>query len=290
MRRNLEISSSFGATISTGSFENSKPFYSVKEVYEDFVGDDNAIKARQQQLHDMCYSQFKAQAEMSNIERIEKQYQNLRFYTVNGNGKKYPGVTSIINMDKDFYIPQDELNQYAARGTLIHKQVEIFLKTGKWKAPKDIEECSFQYLSVIKGTLGLDFEDVNFRGFFEKYPFKVIETEKFVTNNEHQYCGRLDILGKIESSNKKDWSKIENIIFDEPIILDIKTSSTLDTMSGFTQQVAYAKAEGVKQVGLIHLTKNNKCGFAKPATTTNMERYWNLFLNKRREFRTRFGV
>jgi hypothetical protein len=302
MKRIIEISASFTGTIPTGQYENEKPFYAVKEILEldsdnkdDWdnlikLHDDGKIASRQKQLHDICYDQFKTQAERSNSERIAKQYKNIRFYD-GLSGKKYPSVTSIIGIDKDFCMPPDELNQYAARGTIIHKQVESFLRNGTFLAPWNIPEVSADWLTVKNGSLGLECTDVNFQAFFKDYPIKVVSQEQETLNHEYRYGGRYDILCTIDSSNKGKWEKIEGIQFDVPTILDIKTSTSLDKMSGLMQQAAYAKTlPDVKQIGLIHLTKENKCGFAKPVIETNIDRYWNLFLNKLNLFRTRYGV
>ena len=293
MKRTLEISASFTGVIPTGQYQNEKPFFSAKEMIEldqEVMNDldDTYISNRQKQLHDICYKQFKKQADIAFQEYIAKTYQNIRFYDVEG--KKYPSVTSIVGMDKDFNIPPDELQQYASRGTLIHKQAEIFLQTGEWKEPKDIAECSFDYLTVVNGNLGLDFENVDFRGFIKDYPIKVVELEKTTINKDFIYAGRIDIICVIESSNKGKWEKIDGVVYDVPTVLDIKTSTTLDKIYGLTQQAAYSKSEGIGQMGLIHLTKENKCGFAKPEITTNVERYWSLFLNKRQLFKTRYGI
>ena len=159
MKKTLEKSASFTGTIPTGSYENEKPMYHVKETIEYVDGEslsitDEQIILRQSELHKICYDQFKRQAEISNQEHIAKTYQNIRFYD-GKDGLKYPSVTSIVGMDRDFGIPDDELSQYGCRGTLIHKQIEIFLRTGEWKAPKDIPECSFEYLTIVQGSLCL---------------------------------------------------------------------------------------------------------------------------------------
>lgn len=296
MKRTIEIAASFTGTIPTGPYQNEKPLFYVKETIEtdgsdqewnDF--DDDIIESRQKELHDMCYRQFKKQAETAYQEYIAKTYQNIRFYD-GKDGQKYPSVTSIVGMDKDFNIPEDELAQYAARGTLIHKQVEIFLQNGEWKEPKDIAECSFEYLTVVKGSLGLDFENVDFRGFYKNYPFKVIDLEKESLNHEWKYGGRIDIICVIESANKGKWEKVEGVVYDVPTILDLKTSTTLDKRYGLTQQSAYAKSEDVQQIGLIHLNKEVKQGFSAPTITTNIDRYFNLFLHKRNQFKTRYGI
>lgn len=295
MRRTIEISASFTGKISTGQFENESPFFAVKEVIEEEPGVDTPItdaevKERQQLLQELCYAQFKRHADQAYAERIAKKYTEIRFYD-GKDGLKYPSVTSIINMDAQFFVSPDELAQCAARGTVIHKQVEIFLGTGEWKAPKDIAEVSPCYLTVIKGSLGLDMEDVDFRGFYADYPFKVLSLESVLLNHEYRYAGRRDIKCIIESANPGKWAKIEGIKFDVPTILDIKTGTSLDKTKGLTQQAAYAKCdEDVEQIGLIHLNKEVKQGFSAPVVTTNIDRYFALFMKTRNDFKTRYAI
>lgn len=290
MKRNLEITASFSGKIPMAAYESAAPFFALKESLEDCKYTDEEIKFRQQELQKLCVDQFNAYAEILYQQKVAKSYTNIRFYDA-GNGQKYPSVTSIIGMDDNFFMPQDELAQYGARGTVIHKQIELFLKDGIWRDYKDIPEVAFQVMTVLKGTLGLSLEDVNFVNFYKDYPFKVLEQEKVVINHEHKYAGRLDILCIIEKSNAGKWDKIEGIQFDVPTILDVKTSTTLDHLKGFTQQGAYARTdETVKQIGLIHLTKENVCGYAKPKLSNKIEHYWSIFLNKRALFQSRYGV
>lgn len=293
MKRTIEISSSFSGKISTGQYENSAPFFAAKENF-DFYGSneeaDNIIRARQRELQDICVAQFNKSAEILYQEKVAKAYQNIRFYDA-GNGQKYPSVTSIINMDENFFMAAEELAQYGARGTIIHKQIELYLKDGKWREPKEIPEIAFEVMTVLKGTLGLQLDDVNFINCYKDYPFKVIEQEQTVINHSNKFAGRLDILCVIEKSNPGKWEKIDGVQFDVPTILDVKTSAQLDKTKGLTQQAAYAKSkEGVAQIGLIHLTKENVCGYAKPVVTPKIESYWSIFINQREKFRSRYGI
>jgi len=294
MKRTIEISASFTGTIPTGNYENEKPFYSVKEIMEleekeNEIVEDEFIANRQKELHQICYDQFKHQAEICKLERIAEEYKQIRLYDV-AEGIKYPSVTSIIGWDSDFHMSEDELAQYASRGTVIHKQVEIFLKTGEWKAPKDIPEIYPDVVIVKKGNLGLSLNDIDFVGFYESYPFKVIELEKVAINHDKQYAGRLDIKCVIESSNKGQWEKIEGVKFDVPTILDVKTG-TIEETRCFKQQTAYWHCEpDVEQVGLIHLNKKTKQGYSKPYIETDKEKYWHLFLKDREIFKQRFGI
>lgn len=282
----VEVVASFTGTIETGSYSNEKPFFSLKEIWS---GEIN-VEERQLELQKICYDQFKRHAEVAYQEKLAKTYRNIRFYDGKDN-LKYPSVTSIINWDKDFHIPPDELKQYGARGTIIHKQVEIFLSTGKWKEPSDIPEVYPDLVTVKRGSLGLEADNVDFRQFYKDYPFKVIELETTVLNHDLHYGGRQDIKCTIESKNKGKWDKIKDVLYDVPTILDVKSSTTLDKTSGLKQQTAYWNCQDdVQQVGLIHLTKENKCGYAKPVIIQDKEKYWHLFLKDLEDFKNRYGI
>lgn len=294
MKRTIEVSSSFTGKISTGAYENSSPMFHAKEIFEvNGISSEEVneiIEIRQSELQEICLRQFNRSAEIIFQEKIAKAYKNIRFYDA-GEGLKFPSVTSVVNMDAEFFVSPDELAQYGARGTVIHKQVELFLKDGKWREPKEIPEIAFEVMTVLKGTLGLLLDDVNFPAFFKEYPFKLIAQEKTVINQEFRFGGRLDMIGIIEKSNPGKWEKIEGVQFDVPTIFDVKTATSLDKTKGFTQLGAYAKCEPeVKQLILIHLNKENVSGYAKPIISNKLEAYWAMFLKQRQLFAERYGV
>lgn len=282
------ISASFTGKINTGSYENESPFYSISETYTDVL-QDGEIKQRQSELHKYCYEQFKKHEEQAKIDRIQKEYQHLRFYEI-GEGKRYPSVTTVIGWDADFFMPADQLQQHASRGSIIDKQIQIFLETGEWREPKLIPEI-YPDLKIVKaGNLKLELDDSNFRGFYEKYPFRMISCQTLHINNDLEYAGTSDIVCVIDSKNKGDWEKIEGVIFDVPTILDVKCGS-MDKTKFMKQITAYAKCSPeIKQIGIIHLNKENKCGFSKGIIEKDLEKYWSLFLDDRNKFRKRYGV
>lgn len=292
MRKSLEISASFSGKISTGSYENMNPWYSIKEVIEEAPGEelsDIVIKERQQQLQKMCYDQFRRDAELAYQEKVAKEFKNIRFYE-GKNGLKYPSVTTILNMDTVFFMTPTDLAQYSARGTVLHKQIEAFLKTGKWSELKELTDVAFEVMLVSIGSLGLSLDDTSFSNFYKDYPFKVVELEQVVVNDEYKYGGRMDIKCIIESSNKGKWEKIEGIQFDVLTILDIK-SGEIDKIKHYAQQAAYAKCDpNVKQIGLIPLSKENVCGFSKPLISNKIDAYWDIFIKQRQKFAEKFGV
>ena len=301
MKRTLEICSSFTGKISTGNFENSAPFFSIKEVIEenddiDLSGkrinpenmSDIAIKTRQQELQKMCVDQFNKVAEILYQEKVAKAYKQIRFYE-GKEGLKYPSTTSIINMDTDFFMSQEDLYQYSCRGYCIHKAIEIFLKTGKVVLYKEIPEIAFEVMTVLTGSLNLSLEDVNFVGFFADYPVKIIELEKTIINDDEKYGGRLDILCQVDSKNPGKWGKVEGVEFDKDLVMDVKTG-VLDKTKGFMQQASYCKPLGVTQTVLIPLNKDTVQGFSKPVFTNKIDSYFSMFLAMSKRFFNRFGV
>lgn len=296
MRRQIEISASFTGKISTGNYENESPYYAVKEVIEltdaesqSLTFSDDLIKDRQRELNEICYGQFKRHADMAYSEKIAKTYRNIRFYD-GKNGLKYPSVTSIIGWDADYHVSPEELAQYGARGTIIDKQVELYLKDGKWRTPKEIPEIYPDIVTLQGGNLGLVVDDVNFIDFYKAYPFKVISLQNTHLNHDHCYAGRDDIKCVIESGNKGKWEKVEGVLFDVPTILDVKTGS-MDKTKFMKQQTAYAKCDpDVKQIGVIHLNNETKQGFSQPIVETNLDKYWSLFLKDRSNFKQRYGI
>ena len=293
MKRSIEISASFTGKINTGQFENESPFFSIKEIVEDIDSEDyevtdEHIKIRQKELKEICYNQFKQHAEIAYQEKVAKAYKNIRFYD-GKDGLKYPSTTSVINLDSNFFVSPEDLYQYSCRGTVYHKLIEIYLKTGNVVNPKDVPEIAFETMTVLTGSLGLSLEDINYVGFFKKYPVKIIEQEKVIINDEHRFGGRLDILFQIDSKNPGDWSKVEGIEFDKDIIGDFKTGQ-LDKLKGFMQQASYCKTLGVTQAVLIPFGTDNVQGFSKPVFTNKIDNYFGMFLTMRKKFYERFSV
>jgi hypothetical protein len=271
--KEIEIVASFSGKISTGKFENEQPFYSLREVWTD--AEDNFIQTRQKELEEMCYARFLAVEERSVIERIRAQRADMRFYTKDG--KQYPSVTSILNWDADMYVAPAQLVQYAARGTILHRQAEIYMLTSQWIEPKDIPELHAEYVIVTKGDLQLKLDDVDFRGFWDKYKMEPIETELILFNNEYRYAGRSDLFAIYEG---------------KPTMIDLKTGASIDRTKAFKQIAAYAKCMPIQpeQLMVVHLNNKVKQGFSQPIITDKVEEYFQLFLKDREAFTARFGI
>lgn len=278
--QSIEICASYSGKIATGRFENCSPFFSLKETWTGPM-DDATISIRQKQLSVLCEEKFSEVEKRELIAKIQEDRKDIRFYPI-GN-ESYPSVTSIINWDNDFeektqHISPEEMRQYAARGTIIHKQVSIFLDTGEWKEPKDIPELYLYRVISKKGSLGLSMDGYDFRGFYAKYPFTKINTEQIVVNKELKYAGRYDVKGVLD-----------NVV----TLFDVKTGSSINKTSAFKQLTAYAHCPGnedVKQLVIVPLNNTTKQGFSAPAIETDVEKYWPAFKEDRKMFQERYGV
>ncbi|NCB43076.1 MAG: hypothetical protein EOM59_10710 [Clostridia bacterium] len=275
-----EICSSYSGKISTSKFENCAPFFSLKETWTGPLTDID-ISVRQKQLSVLCEEKFQEVEKRELIAKIQEDRKDIRFYPI-GN-EMYPSVTSIINWDNDFeektkHITQEEMRQYAARGTIIHKQVSVFLDTGEWLDPKDIPELYLYRVILKKGSLGLSMDGYDFRGFYAKYPFKRIATEQIVVNKEYKYAGRYDIKGNMDGAIT---------------LMDVKSGSSINKTMAFKQLAAYAHCPGnedVKQLMIIPLNNSTKQGFSTPAIETDVEKYWPAFKEDRKMFKERYSI
>lgn len=276
--KETEIVASYTGKISTGKWENLSPFFSLKEVWTGHLN-DTFISSRQKELSMLCSQKFNELEKQERLERIQEEYKHIRFYPGN-NGMQYPSVTSIIGWDKDFFISQEELIQYAARGTIIHKQIEIFLKTGEWKQPKDIIECHKEYVVVKKGSLSLSLDGYHIDEFKSKFKLDKYELETVSYNHEHQYAGRRDYKGLVDGKMS---------------LIDWKTSDKIDEVYAFQQLAAHMMCPGnedVVQVVAVPVTNKTEQGYSKPKIKSREEtmQYWELFLKSRNDFKYRFGV
>ena len=210
------------------------------------------------------------------------------------NGVKMPSVTTVLHPFGIDY-PEHLLNQYAARGTLVHKQVEVFLRYGIWypawklanskEAGDDKERDELcEALDIIeKGGLKLKTSDCNFRGFYKEYrkhlTFNNLEIESH--NTKHAYCGRFDCHGTYKG---------------KPAIIDFKTASDYNREklgSYFQQLSAYANTDGMEEIKylvVIPLSPRSANGYEAPLVSTKVKSHFREFLTKRKEFKKLYGI
>lgn len=285
----IEITTSFSGKISTGCYENESPMFALKQVIGiECVQDicciniaDNDIKTRAGELGELCRALFKEVEVQSKIEAIEKQRKDIRFYVING--IKYPSVTSILKHKIEFNIPQIELEQYSAQGTINHLIMAHYAKTNKFESPFDIPECDKYIKILLEGNLKLQPESGDIKALFEKYPIRIEKSEETVYNTIG-YAGTADIIGYPVMNS--EWEKIgaQNTL----TVFDLKR--TEDETMNFKQEAAYAKCCGALQICTLIVNDKTKQGFSKPNVTQNIDKYFVMFMQDFKEFKQRFGI
>lgn len=271
----IKISSSYTGVIPTGPYENARPSFSA-EVEVEYNGEkpSDFIKMNQEALYKMCYDRFTSCVEQANIERINKERQDFRWYDGN------PSVTSIINWDSDIAIPPHELQQYASQGNLYDAQAKHFIQTGEWSSVDKIDGTYTDIVIVKQGNLKLPINGWDFPAFLKKYPLEKMEVGKPLISKKHRFGGTSDIRVCYHDGKKT--------------LADIKR--TPDKWKHFKQCAAYVMLEEengespYEQLMLIPANTKTQQGFSKPVITTEIEQFKQAFLKDRETFKQRFGV
>ena len=273
----IKISAGFSGVIATGSYENAKPSYTAEVESEVSISEDELaqyVSELQKKLQEICYANFKQDEQKSIVERIERERKDFRWYG------EYPSVTSIIGWDADFFVSQEELQQYCSQGNLIDAQVKHFIKTGKWEDVTKIEGTWSDIVVVKRGSLGLATSGWDFPGFLKKFPLDKMELGVPIISKKHKFGGTPDIRICYYEGKKT--------------MADVKR--TPDKIKHFKQTAAYIIAEEenggetYEQMMLIPINDKTEQGFSKPVITAEIEQYKEMFLRDRENFKKRFGI
>jgi hypothetical protein len=276
--RQIKVSASFGGKIPTGSYQNSSPSFFAEETIEfnDELQDVNSyIKGRQQALQEICYNNFEAEALKAKLLKIKNDRADFRF-TKLPNGEEVPSVTTILGYDFEAWIDDEEMKQYCAQGTVIHAQVADFINTKVWKEPKEILDITAELFILKNGSLKLPIDGWSFEAFLKKYPITNLKNGKTSFNEQYRYGGTPDGEGEIDNL---------------ATLFDVKR--TPDKVKNFMQMSAYCKCKGmehIKQMMIIPLNDKTEQGFSKPIISTDIDKYFELFMAKRRDFRKIYGI
>ena len=281
----IKLSYHKGGKVSTGQWENVEPHVGLEvelpngENFEQHMSD---LKQYVNRLFDEEVANAKGEKPQANAKEIAKLVKNMRFYE--HWGQKIPSVTSIINykskISEYVNITPLKLAQLASRGSIIHKQIEVYIKTKEWCEPETIAECEKDLSFLEESNAEVSFDDVDFRAFEAVYPMEYISTESFVLNLEHLYAGRQDI----------------KCIYNGLVTLaDIKTGTMTEErkLKTFAQLSAYANTDGnkdVEQLMIIPLNHRVKQGYSKAIVDTEIEKHFYNFLAKRKQLKQELGV
>jgi hypothetical protein len=216
---------------------------------------------------------FDGESNRGKADLIDKQYSNVRFYEKDG--KKYPSVTSVIGWDKDFHVTEDELRQYASRGTIVGEMVERYLMDKpEWIDPTQEPSLREDVSVLMGGSLMMTWEQCTHKAFIKQFGSK-IEAESIqgiVYNEEALYAGTYDILGRYDGVKS---------------LMDVKCGGW-----EMRQLAAYAVClEGVEQLVVLPVgPTDNKCGYKRPVVCDTIGKEYEEFLKARARFKKRFGI
>ena len=287
MKRKIRLEASFSGVLPTGSYANMRPgFLASMEYEQEFATEEEislAIEAGQQELQGICYMNFECEANKAKVLKLKQDLKNFRFYPKDG--EEYPSVTSISGYDREFHVVDEDLKIYAAQGCIYDAEIRNLVRTGEWKDSKDLLECTadrhiLKSRSLSTGKM-LSLDPCNFLGFLEKFPITELRScEEPIFNIQYKYAGTPDLIGV--------YNGLKTLVSIK------RTKSETDNL---TQEAAYAKCigmEDVKQMMVVEMKNEsdggNKCGFSKPIVSTDIDKYFELFLRKRKEVKEIYGV
>lgn len=280
------VEAQLSAVMPTGQFSNFKPTYTLSATLDEGDVPEVAIGVLRDKARKMLEQDW---TRLHNKDKFDF-FSTVRWYS-DKKGNKYPSVTSILAWADILYklrnpneydyggITEDELDEYAARGTLVHEAVETWFKTGQYVVQTEANSPDALKLQDSK----LKAEDCNFLGFWEEHgkDFSIKFMEREVVDPVVGYGGRLDMYGTYKGV---------------PAIIDIKTTSTYTAkvdLKYFKQLSAYARAvKGVKKpecLVIIPLNPSNKCGYGKPRVSTDIDAMFSEFKKDVNRFKSDFS-
>jgi hypothetical protein len=275
----IKVSASFSGKISTGDFQNSAPFFSAEVEYEtpaEGVALEKEIDLNQKRLHDICYGNFKVVADQAKVEKIRNDKKGFRFYKTDIGD--LPSVTTVIDPEYRSWVADEDLKIAIAEGNIHHARVAHYIESGKWVDPKQLSGVSPDILALKGRVLG----EWNFPAMTVKYPIIALRNGFPVYNHKHKYAGTFDAECMYPLGGTGD---------PVPTLIDFKR--TADKDKNFTQISAYSNCEGmehIKQMMIVETNSENNQGFKKPLISTSIEKYFEVFLEKRRMFEEIYGI
>lgn len=276
----IKVSSGFSGKIPTGSFQNSNPSFYAELEYDlpEGVNVLDEVDRLQKELHKVAYQNFKVVADSARVEKLKNDLKGFRFYkTEKGD---YPSVTTILDPEFKPYCTEDELRMAIAEGNINHARAAHFIAKGEWVDPKTLDGVVPDLL-VCKGKF---MDSWDFPAFLKKYPLKDLKNGHILVNHEYRYAGTNDG----ECLYPLGGEKTGEIV---PTIFDFKR--TPDKDKNFAQMAGYAKCLGmdhIKQMMIIPTNPDNQQMYSKPIISTSIDKYFEVFADKRQTFLETYGI
>jgi len=247
-------------------FENYQPFSSIKEVYSGDTVTDDFIISRREVLRAQLDKELEALREKILHDGDLKPEKKPDTLMCPKCGLPHYRVTHIISIDQQFYVSDEDLNEYAVRGTIMHEAFDHWMDTTRWVLPGNHNPLMQK---LIKGRLNLQetLKKFNWLGFWEKYGEDMLFESGFRGwNCTLQITGELDAIGTYKG---------------ERAIFDLKSRGWFE--KDWKQKAGYTllndeRVKDVKWLVTLPLNSKNKSGYAAPKATQDIEKYRKMFL------------
>jgi hypothetical protein len=198
---------------------------------------------------------------------------NTQFKMVNG--KKLWRVTSVINaMNPPTYtVPEDELLQYAARGTLVHLEASLLLGHGisldeKREAEKTLNEGSLKLQAINPEVVK------NFMAQFPEFKWEEAIVETFLWDEVMGLCGTCDLIiskGQDRHLVIADWKTASSYGKD-------KRDLYFKQMAAYSLMLPLPERDEIKGFYIFPLNPKNARGWGEPIFTNEVKKYQTDFL------------
>lgn len=248
-------------TINVGNYENENPMASITVEFENPEG-DAAFCAQQFEEMVMSVNSLLKQQE----ERIKNPKKHLSHHRIDViDGISYVHVTTAITPITPLI---RDIEKHGEVGTLLDGICKHYIDNGVFVMPEVTLDEKWSKILIdcfngIQDVFLTHKDDLDLHGHSMK-----------VLSKEHRYVGELDAFGNYKES---------------PALFDFKKTKDLSKSiveKYFMQLAAYAKAQTIFDVeSLVILSP-----FNKPLVTNEVEKYFEMFLKKRAEYKETYGV
>lgn len=290
MKRDIHVGVNLGAVLSSGPYENLRPEFVFDATYKDVEGFprydferdlDHAIEA-QQKAYEKLYKQIEHVEAQAMQKAIEKFHKDIKWYTDEKTGERWPSVTSVIDFANpiEWFVDKDRLRGLAARGQVVDMVLQQFIKDkgSHWTNPEDIPDA-IRHLTIMK-DIGVEISG-NLPAFVDKFEVKFISGHCNVFNKKDKYGGQPDCICTFGD---------DQIL----VIADLKSFNpdAKGKIRTLKQCAAYAMAHETKvdKIAIIPIHGGNQQGYSKPVITDEIEKYYEMFLADRKVFFDTFGI
>jgi hypothetical protein len=191
------------------------------------------------------------------------------------NGKKLWRVTSVINAmnPPSFTVPDEELAQYAARGTLVHLEAALILGHGiSLNEKRECEEI------LAKGNLQLKAIDPSvvksFIAQFPEFKWEEAKVETFMWDEAMGLCGTCDLIiskGQDRRLVIADWKTASSYGKD-------KRDLYFKQMAAYSLILPLPERDEIKGFYIFPLNPKNARGWGEPIFTNEVKKYQTDFL------------